>query len=152
MTSTLLLAEHAAVVVGDLAWRAGVRAGCDVVDVPHFAQRLERTPALQERLFQPGELADAARGGAEPGGLVWLRRLAARCAAKEAAYKALGIDGLQFRDVEVVTGDDGAPHLRLHGEPVNASVSLSHDGDVAMAMVVVTPDARVPNPIDLHHY
>lgn len=150
--STLLLAEHAAHAVDDLSRRVGIRAGCDVVDVVNFRERLDRTPALLSRLLSDAEVADARRGGVRPGSLVEARRLAARVAAKEAAYKALGIAGLRFRDVEVVTDQDGAPHLLVHGEPANASVSLSHDGDVAMAVVIATPDAPHPNPIDLHHY
>jgi holo-[acyl-carrier protein] synthase len=148
--SQLSLAEHAAVAVDELAWKAGVRAGCDVIDVPHFKERLARTPALRQRIFSEQELADAARGDVEPGSDVEIRRLAARAAAKEAAYKAFAMSGLRFRDVEVVTDEAGAPHLTLFGQWANASVSLSHDGDVAMAVVISTPDADVPNPLDLH--
>lgn len=156
--STLQLAERAAVAVEGLAWKAslgtGLRigAGCDVIDVPAFRARLDRTPALLDRLLSPAEVDDARRGGVEPGSLVEARRLAARVAAKEAAYKAFGIEGLRFLDVEIVTGSAGAPHLLLHGQPANASVSLSHDRDVAMAVVVVTPHAHVPNPIDVNTY
>lgn len=149
---TLSLAERTSVAVDDLAWRAGVRAGCDVVDVAHFRARLLRRPALLERLFTPGEIDAARRGGAAPGGLVEARRLAARVAAKEAAYKALGRSGLRFRDVEVVTAADGAPHLLVRGQRAPAALSLSHDGGVAMAVVIATPDAAVPNPIDLQTY
>src|SRR5699024_5434070 len=52
--------------------------GVDVVDIARLAGRIERTPALLERLFTPGErgLPSASR--------------AARVAAKEAVGKALG--------------------------------------------------------------
>jgi phosphopantetheine--protein transferase-like protein len=44
---------------------------------------------------------------------------AARFAAKEAARKALGaatsIAALGWRDVEIISSGEGAPHLELHG-------------------------------------
>jgi holo-[acyl-carrier protein] synthase len=110
-----------------------VGVGVDVVDVARLAAALERTPGLLDRLFSP---AEAAVG--EPA------RLAARLAAKEAAAKAIGLGGVRFREVEVVSGG-GRPSLLLSGETADAAraagaerwhVSLSHDGGVATAFVV----------------
>src|ERR671922_92678 len=68
------------------------------------------------------------------------RHLAARFCAKEAVAKALGMEGWNFRDVEVVA-TSGAPQVRLSGavaerarelgaEPV---VSLTHTDTTAAA-------------------
>jgi holo-[acyl-carrier protein] synthase len=110
--------------------------GVDVVDVARFEETLARTPALRERLFCESEQ-----------GLVEVRSLAARFAAKEAVAKALGAPaGLVWRDAEVVTDDGGAPSLVLRGtvraraEALGASsahLSLSHDAGVAVAFVVM---------------
>lgn len=124
---------------------AGWRVGCDVVDVARLRERLARTPALHDRLFAPSELRDARRGGVTPGSDAEAQRLAARLAAKEAAYKAFATPGLRFRDVVVVLDTDGAPSLLLHGHPTPASVSLSHDGGLALA-VVLAPSASSPPP------
>jgi holo-[acyl-carrier protein] synthase len=85
--------------------------------------------------------------------------LAARFAAKEALIKALRPtwDGsLLFRDIEVTTGGSGAPSLRLFGRAAEIArragvtdlhVSLSHDGDHAVATVIASgeaPDPRSP--------
>ncbi|NQW65167.1 MAG: 4'-phosphopantetheinyl transferase superfamily protein, partial [Actinobacteria bacterium] len=51
--------------------------GIDVVDIKRFADSLERTPNLKERLFTPAEAA------------LPISSLAARFAAKEALAKAL---------------------------------------------------------------
>lgn len=119
--------------------------GCDLVRVPRLQGLLARHPDARARLFSEGELADAVRDGADPDGPVALRRLAARFAAKEATVKALRQPRLSFQDVEVRTNADGAPSLWLHGrEAPELSVSLSHDGDLAMAFVVAT--AR-PEPV-----
>lgn len=72
---------------------------------------------------------------------------AARFAAKEAFFKALGT-GITTRltDVEVVKDERGAPKINLHGKALTLaqaagvgkiSVSLSHSRDFATAVCVV---------------
>ncbi len=112
-----------------------VGVGIDVVDVARFGQTLERTPGLRTRLFTAHE-ADRP-----------VASLAARFAAKEALAKALGAPaGLHWVDAEVVTADDGRPHLALSGAvaaraadvgAVHVHVSLSHDAGIASAVVVL---------------
>ena len=74
---------------------------------------------------------------------------AGRWAAKEAAVKALGTGfsaGIGFHDIEVVTLAGGRPELRLHGKAREAAemlgvraahISLSHERDMACAMVIL---------------
>ena len=119
--------------------------GCDLVRVERLRGMLERHPDARERLFTPAELADAVRDGVPADDPVALRRLAARFAAKEATVKALRRPRLSWTDIEVRTAPDGAPSLWLHGrEAHELSVSLTHDGDLAMAFVVATTPAPVP--------
>lgn len=113
---------------------AVVGIGVDVVHLPRFAAAMARTPSMAERLFTPAE-----RELADPS-------LAARFAAKEAVAKALGAPaGLAWHDAEIVRGDDGRPHLAVRGSVADAAealgvtswhLSLAHDGDVAVALVV----------------
>ena len=67
---------------------------------------------------------------------------------KEAAVKALGIGftgGVMPADIEVAHTQSGAPKLNFYGKAVelfsgyNASVSISHDGDQAVAAVELLP-------------
>src|SRR5262252_6124555 len=74
---------------------------------------------------------------------------AARFAAKEAGFKALGTGwaaGVKWKDVEVVRLPSGKPELQLHGEALARAtsdgasrfhVSLSHDQLVSCAVVVL---------------
>jgi holo-[acyl-carrier protein] synthase len=109
--------------------------GVDVVDVARFSAALGRTPGLAGRL-----LVDAEREGRPD-------RLAARFAAKEALAKALHAPrGLRWHDAWVDHDPDGAPRLVLTGTVAQACAergvarthqSLSHDGGVAVAVVLL---------------
>lgn len=105
----------------------------DVVSVARIVTAFARTVGFRDRVFTAAEVADCCRGGLAPDSPVAAARFAARFAAKEAARKALDVPGLS---VEVRTGADGAPSLWRDGRPVPAAVSLSHDGGVAVAVVV----------------
>jgi holo-[acyl-carrier protein] synthase len=112
-----------------------VGVGIDVVDIDRFAESLERTPAMRERLFTE---AERSRPPAS---------LAARFAAKEALAKALGAPtGMAWLDAEVVNEASGDPQFEIRGsvlaraEAIGARsihVSLSHDAGIASAVVVL---------------
>ena len=114
--------------------------GADVVSVPRFSESLVRSPGLRRRLFTAAELVNDA-GGARTD-----TSLAARFAAKEAVAKALGVPpGLAWHDCEVVADGVGRPWLRVSGTVASAAtaqgierwhLSLSHEGDLAVAYVV----------------
>lgn len=120
---------------------SAIAVGCDVVEVARMRRLLAERPDARMRLFTPVELADAARGGIEPDADAVIERLAARFAAKEAARKALRARGPALLAVEVRTAEDGAPELWVDGAPTSLACSLSHDGGVAMAVVVATAAA-----------
>ena len=112
-----------------------ISVGIDVVDIERFVGSLARTPALRERLFTP---AEAGLGN---------ESLAARFAAKEAVAKALGAPGnLAWHDAEIVSLPSGQPVLEMRGTVLAraqelgataALVSLSHDGGIATAVVIL---------------
>ncbi len=118
--------------------------GVDAVDVDRFTRILERRPRLLDRLFQPLEREQCAE---RPD------RLAARFAAKEAAWKALGVGlgATGWRDVSVELDDAGAPHLRVTGRAAHLAaergvtawhVSLSHTDTTAVAVVIAEEQHR----------
>jgi holo-[acyl-carrier protein] synthase len=118
-----------------------VGVGVDVVDIERFRTVLARTPALRERVFTAAELAYV-----EPR-LDPVPSLAARFAAREAVMKslALGLGAFGYHDVSVEIADGGAPSLLVVGKAAKLAeqrrvvafhLSLSHDGPVAVAVVV----------------
>lgn len=118
--------------------------GVDVVDIDRFSRALERTPALRARLFGPLDTQREDVGD---------QSLAARFAAKEAMLKALGgnVPGFSWRDIQV-TGDRGQqPQIVLSGGVAKCAaesgvtsthLSMSHDGGMAIAFVVVDGGKR----------
>jgi holo-[acyl-carrier protein] synthase len=116
--------------------------GFDLADPRRLADRLHRTPALAEELFHPGEVAyaDTQPNPSE--------NLAARFAAKEAVVKALGLDGFDPLDIEVLEGGENCS-LALHGAVaerartlgVQVTISLSHLDSIAGAVALAQPSA-----------
>ncbi|MFV0533490.1 MAG: holo-ACP synthase [Cumulibacter sp.] len=117
-----------------------VGVGVDVCPIERFAESLLRTPKLRERLFTAAEQVTPA-GRPRPA-----TSLAARFAAKEALAKALGAPGnLHWHDAEIEVAERGRPRLitrgtvRARAEQLGVrgwQISLSHDGGIAVAMVV----------------
>jgi len=115
--------------------------GMDLVSISAIAESVTRFgDRFLHRIFTQGEIDYALAAPA-----LSSSRLAARFAAKEAVRKALRLDGVAWRDIEVVRHADGACSIALHGRtrglvPVDSgvqiAVSLSHDGDQAAAVVI----------------
>ncbi len=91
--------------------------GVDLLEIERLERALARRPALAERLFTLAEREYAA-SRARPG-----QHLAARFCAKEAVAKALGLEALSWREIEVVSAG-GAPGVRLHGAAARRAASL----------------------------
>jgi holo-[acyl-carrier protein] synthase len=112
-----------------------VGVGVDVVDIARFEATLDRTPSLRDRLFTPAEAG------------LPVPSLAARFAAKEAIAKALGAPrGMGWHDAEIVREESGRPVFEIRGSVLEVAsalgvtcvhVSLSHDGGLATAYVVL---------------
>ena len=88
--------------------------GTDLVEVDRVRQLLERHPErAAQKLFTTAEREHCA-GAGNPA-----ESFAARFAAKEAVFKALGTGwtgGAAWQEVEVLADPAGAPRLTLHGE------------------------------------
>jgi holo-[acyl-carrier protein] synthase len=120
----------------------GPRVGVDAVAVERLKRQAEDQSFL-ERLFTAKELA-YCQAKSRPA-----EHLAARFAAKEAVFKALGTgwsEGVSWKDVEVVNRPSGEPQLLLHGRAAQLArelrcsrfaVSLSHTKELAIALVIL---------------
>jgi holo-[acyl-carrier protein] synthase len=113
--------------------------GLDLLEIERLERALERRPGLAERLFTDRERAYTATQG-RPG-----QHLAARFCAKEAVSKALEMEVLRPREIEVVGGGDGPPRVALHGAAaqraaelgVEVHLSLTHTRSTAGAVAML---------------
>jgi holo-[acyl-carrier protein] synthase len=121
-----------------------IGTGVDIVEIARFRNVIERLKGrFLLRVFTPAEqqFCNKHRDPAP--------HYAARFAAKEALFKALGTGwakGVTWLDVEVLREQHEAPILILHGEAqkrskfLNANkvhLSLSHSEQSAIAMVIL---------------
>ncbi len=125
----------------------GIRGiGIDLVDIPRMRAVIERwQERFLRRVFTEGEI-EYCRARRDP-----VPHFAARFAAKEAALKALGTGlrfGVRWRELEVRRRRGEAPALVLTGRARQLArarggrllVTLTHDGDYAMAQAVLVDD------------
>jgi holo-[acyl-carrier protein] synthase len=116
----------------------------DLVEVRRVRAMMQRHgQRARRRLFTEAELADCDRRS-DPA-----ECQAARLAAKEAVFKALGTGkspGFRWTDVEIVSEPSGSPRLELRRQALGqaeelgvtrALVSLSHDAGLGCAVVVL---------------
>lgn len=121
--------------------------GVDLVRIPRMRQSIARwDERFLRRVFTEQEIDDC-RSRRDPA-----PHFAARFAAKEAGMKALGTGlrlGVTWRDLEVRRAPDQAPTLELHGRTRELGLarggrrmllSLSHDGDYALAHALLVDD------------
>lgn len=106
-----------------------MKIGCDIVHIPRFIESIERggQPFL-DKIFTPYEQALATN----------YESLAGIFAAKEAFLKASGLKFDSWLNMEIYKLPSGKPELRLAESEGDSfwDISISHDGDYAMAVVI----------------
>jgi holo-[acyl-carrier protein] synthase len=114
--------------------------GIDLSEPARLRDRLRNSPDLAKELFHPGERSYCERQRNPE------QHLAARFSAKEAVIKALGIDGFDPLDVEVLAGGEscdvrlhGAAAQRAHELNVHVTISLTHLAGMAGAVALALP-------------
>jgi len=117
--------------------------GIDMVDVDRIAGKISKEDGFRELVFSPGEIGYCERQANK------FEHYAARFAAKEAFFKALGTgwaDGTAFSEVEITHNPSGRPDLNLLGRTrdtlaplkiIKILVSLSHIKTIASAVVII---------------
>src|ERR1700759_2900054 len=117
--------------------------GIDIVDVERIAEKIKKENGFRELVFSANEIAYCE------GKTHRFEHYAARFAAKEAFFKALGtgwLSGTAFNEIEINNDDTGRPRISLIGgtrETVEnigqfkIHVSLSHTEIMATAIVIL---------------
>jgi len=117
--------------------------GTDLIEVARVAEKAGKTTGFKEMVFSENEIAYCESKTHK------YEHYAARFAAKEAFFKAIGTgwrNGTAFNEVEILNDEQGKPHLQLLGKTAatmealgigNISVSLSHLSSIASAIVII---------------
>lgn len=118
-----------------------IRTGVDLIEIARIERTLTRHgERFLKRCFTEQECATTQQRA---------ESLAARFAAKEAVMKVLGrgLTEVDWREIEVVSGHNRQPELRLHGGAQQLAqtlglrewaLSLSHTREHAIAFVIAT--------------
>jgi holo-[acyl-carrier protein] synthase len=116
-----------------------IYSGIDIVEISRIREAVARWgERFLQRVYTGPEL-EAYRDK--------LESLAVRFAGKEAAMKALGsgVGTVSWREIEILSGPQGKPEVRLYGRALEISrtqglsgleISLSHSRDNAIALVI----------------
>ena len=111
--------------------------GVDMIEVARVQKAIERNPRFVDKVFTGTEAAYSEGKKSK------FMHLAARFAAKEAFFKAIG-KRISWTGVETVNLPSGQPTLRVtDGQDygfARGHVSLTHIADYAVAVVVLEKD------------
>ncbi len=117
--------------------------GIDMIEVERIKHNIEKDAGFKEMIFSENEIIYCESKTNK------FEHYAARFAAKEAFFKALGTgwsEGTYFKDVEIIHNENGKPGIKLSGETqttlaaleiIKISVSLSHLKTLATAVVII---------------
>jgi holo-[acyl-carrier protein] synthase len=124
-----------------------VGTGVDIMETARVEEALQKHgERFAKRVCTPAEIAYCGKFKNQA------ERFAARLAAKEAAFKALGTgwrEGVRWVDVEITHSPSGKPELILRGRAeeiarrmgvTRTAVSISHSGRYVVAQVIFEAD------------
>jgi len=111
-----------------------IGVGIDIIEVKRIEKLAEKNPRFLQKIFTPPEISYSL------GKRNKHQHLAARFAAKEAFFKALG-RRISWTDVELTNLSSGKPQLTIKSQEStslsNIHVSISHLSDYAAAVVIL---------------
>ena len=117
--------------------------GTDIIQVERIKKSIETIPGFTEKIFTSHEIEYCKNKTNK------YEHFAARFAAKEAFFKAIGTGwrgGLAFSEIEVNNDELGKPSFKLYGKSKqfvennnfsNIQLSITHIKDLAQAFVII---------------
>ena len=113
-----------------------IGTGIDIVEVDRITQAIERWgDGFLNHVFTREEI-DYAKKQRQPS-----EHFAARFAAKEAVFKAIGDDpGINWKDIKITNNKNGKPicHYRPKKFKRHILISISHTKSYAVASAIIT--------------
>ncbi|MFH0827353.1 MAG: holo-ACP synthase [Candidatus Omnitrophota bacterium] len=119
-----------------------VGTGVDITEVKRLREAIQKWgDGFLKRVFTEVELERSKERGS------LYQHLAGRFAAKEAVFKALGDEKLNWKDVEILNDKKGRPCCRIlngRGRGTEVHVSISHVKNYAVANAIISKKPKCP--------
>lgn len=107
------------------------KIGIDIVKINRIEKILKRNEAFLYKNFSKIEIMQCK------GKKNFYESLAARYAAKEAYIKASNDFDTELINIEIINEKNNKPKLYINGQIIKGEISLSHDGNYAIANVII---------------
>ncbi len=118
-----------------------IGTGVDLIEIGRIKKAINRwNDRFLDKVFTPREIEYSK------GKKFYFENLAARFAAKEAVFKAIGNLNLRWQDIEILNNGEGKPVVRLNTRArvlvkrekiTEINISLTHSRDYAVAQAVI---------------
>lgn len=105
------------------------KIGVDIVKIDRIEKAILRNDNFKNKIFSKKEI-DYCESKIKK-----FESYAARFAAKEAYFKTGGI--AEYNEIEILNSENGKPELYIKNIKINGDISLSHDGDYAIAYLIL---------------
>ncbi|TXI35517.1 MAG: holo-[acyl-carrier-protein] synthase [Niabella sp.] len=117
--------------------------GIDIIEVERVRVKIEKEQGFREMVFGIQEIEYCELKTHK------FQHYAARFAAKEAFFKALGTGwakGTSFNEIQILNDESGKPGIYLEGEtastlahikPRDLKISLTHIKETALAIIII---------------
>lgn len=118
-----------------------IGTGVDLIEIKRIKEAINRwNNRFLDKIFTPREIEYSKEKK------FYFENLAARFAAKEAVFKAIGNLNLRWQDIEILNNGEGKPVVRLNARAkalvkkekiTEINISLTHSRDYAVAQAVI---------------
>ncbi|MCX5657952.1 MAG: holo-ACP synthase [Candidatus Omnitrophica bacterium] len=118
-----------------------IGTGVDLIEIRRIKEAINRwNDRFLDKVFTPREIEYSK------GKRFYFENLAARFAAKEAVFKAIGNLNLRWQDIEILNNGEGKPVVRLNSRAralakkekiTEINISLTHSRDYAVAQAII---------------
>jgi holo-[acyl-carrier protein] synthase len=120
-----------------------IGVGIDIIEIERVAEKIKKLQGFREFVFNEKEIAYCETKAHK------YEHYAARFAAKEAFFKALGtgwVNGTSFNEITILGNDAGKPEISFigitaitlqHIDSTKIKISLSHIKEIATAIVII---------------
>lgn len=108
-----------------------MNTGIDICENNRIKQAIDKNNGFLTRVYSEREIIEIKKKK------IYWQTASGKFAAKEAFIKASGLTKTPLASIEVLKDNENRPHIFLNGERHAAAVSISHESEYSVAMVII---------------